>query len=247
MRRKMPGEKIKRLRIDKMNQFDDLGRKCARWGKDYSGKLAEADPDVPSGLHDRAADNWRPLLAIADRAGGEWPRLAREAALALSGDVVEDDSASVMLLEDVRKIIGNDDRIPSGSLVQRLVEMEERPWPEWRNGKPITVRQVARILKPFGIQPKLCRDGVKRYRGYLIQDFEDAFARYLPTPSVTSVTSLNNKELEVNLSVTKSKPVTDRKSNNSFNNNNVTDVTDKKPMTGGDSVKNNEIVHWMEI
>jgi putative DNA primase/helicase len=35
-------------------------------------------------LHDRAADNWRPLLAIADAAGGAWPERARKAALTLA-------------------------------------------------------------------------------------------------------------------------------------------------------------------
>jgi hypothetical protein len=40
---------------------------------------------VPYGLNDRACDNWSPLLAIADLAGGEWPQRARAAALDLSG------------------------------------------------------------------------------------------------------------------------------------------------------------------
>ena len=43
-------------------------------------RLAEADPDVPDELHDRAADNWRPLLDIANAVGGDWPERARAAA-----------------------------------------------------------------------------------------------------------------------------------------------------------------------
>ena len=31
--------------------------------------------ELPSALHDRAADNWRPLLALSDSLGGEWPTL----------------------------------------------------------------------------------------------------------------------------------------------------------------------------
>ena len=52
---------------------------------------------MPAGLDDRAADCWRPLLAIAELVGGDWPERARAAALALSGgeakqdDVVEAD------------------------------------------------------------------------------------------------------------------------------------------------------------
>jgi hypothetical protein len=38
-------------------------------------------PAMPEGLYSRAADNWRPLLAIAALAGGDWPTRA-EAAIA---------------------------------------------------------------------------------------------------------------------------------------------------------------------
>ena len=33
---------------------------------------------MPAGVFNRAADNWRPLLAIADAAGGEWPAARAE-------------------------------------------------------------------------------------------------------------------------------------------------------------------------
>ena len=72
-----------------------------RWAKDHVESLKDADPAVPAKLNDRAADTWRPLFAIADLAGGKWPDLAREAALKLSGDVV-DDSVGVLLLADLR-------------------------------------------------------------------------------------------------------------------------------------------------
>jgi hypothetical protein len=32
---------------------------------------------MPTGIYNRAADNWHPLLAVADRAGGDWPQRAR--------------------------------------------------------------------------------------------------------------------------------------------------------------------------
>src|SRR5207247_351802 len=36
------------------------------------------DPELPATAFNRLADNWRPLLAIAEVAGGDWPRLALE-------------------------------------------------------------------------------------------------------------------------------------------------------------------------
>ena len=31
--------------------------------------------------------------------------------------------------------------------------MEDRPWPEWRKGNPISTRQLARMLKLFKVNP----------------------------------------------------------------------------------------------
>jgi len=54
-----------------------LCQKTLRWRDHNLKALTAADPAVPDTLNDRAADNWRPLLAVADRAGGEWPKGAR--------------------------------------------------------------------------------------------------------------------------------------------------------------------------
>jgi hypothetical protein len=59
---------------------------------------------VPPDLNDRAADNWRPLLAIADLAGGEWPEQARRAALGVSGTLEAQDGTGEQLLADIREI-----------------------------------------------------------------------------------------------------------------------------------------------
>jgi putative DNA primase/helicase len=58
--------------------------------------------------------------------------------------------------------------------------MEDRPWPEWRNGKPITAPQLARVLRPFGIVPLNFRRGNEVVKGYLADRFTEAWARYLP-------------------------------------------------------------------
>ena len=59
-------------------------------------KLRDLDPDVPAALNNRQADNWRPLLAIADTAGGDWPRRARDAALGLSA--ADEDAETIGVL-----------------------------------------------------------------------------------------------------------------------------------------------------
>jgi hypothetical protein len=65
-------------------------------------KLAP-DPDMPPTLRNRAADNWRVLVAIADNLGhGE---AARAAAVVLYANRPDED-AGVVLLTDIRNIFG---------------------------------------------------------------------------------------------------------------------------------------------
>src|SRR5262249_17680748 len=78
LQRKTADETVKPLRADRLEHLKPLLQKAARWAADNINALREADPELPKELHGRAADNWRPLIAIADRAGGEWPKRARE-------------------------------------------------------------------------------------------------------------------------------------------------------------------------
>jgi putative DNA primase/helicase len=106
MRRKTGAQLVDRLRGDRDLGFGELSRKCARWATDHLNALADAEPTPPAGIHDRAKDNWSPLLAIAELAGGHWPTSAREAALELHAAVEELDAAElgVLVLTDIRDI-----------------------------------------------------------------------------------------------------------------------------------------------
>ncbi len=181
MRRRLPNERVSRFRADRDRDTDNAARRCARWAADNMDTLREIDPKVPSELHDRAADNWRPLLAIAEEAGGEWPRRARSAALSLTPRE-DEGSASVGLLADVCALFDDQpdpDRISSQDLCEALINLEERPWGEWRRGKPLTPNSLARLLKPFGIRSTKLRFGSVTRNGYTRADFTDAFSRYL--------------------------------------------------------------------
>ena len=163
--------------------LDQLARQAARWAMDNADHVRGADPNMPAGVFNRAADNWRPLLAIADAAGGEWPARARRAVqsvLAAAGD--DDQSARVTLLADIRAIFAERrmDRLASAELVEALVAIEGRPWAEWKAGKPITANGLARLLAPFAIKPRRSAPAAGPQRATSSPQFEDAFARYLP-------------------------------------------------------------------
>ena len=211
MRRRAPSEIVEQLRQDKLN-LDYLQRLCARWSADNLQALKDSDPAVPSELHDRAADNWRPLLAIADLAGGEWPARARFAArkLTIRGD--DQDSIQTLLLSDIQKIIEQKPYLKSTELSAALAEIDDHPWAEWKHGRAMTAVQLARQLAPFNLHPKAIRVTHNLViKGYETAQFEETFARYLPKsqlPTVTELQTSKAKGCEVNVSVTRNAVVT---------------------------------------
>lgn len=187
MKRRKKGEPVERLRRKHLERdLAETRRKALRWAQDNSEALAASDPTVPSELDDRAADCWRPLLAIADAAGGEWPARARTAARTLSGGRDGDDEElGVLLLADLRDLFQRcgTDRLTTKQIVADLLELGDRPWREvGKSEKPLTDRKLAAFLKPFGVKPGTIRlDDGTTPKGYPFAAFEDAFGRYLPT------------------------------------------------------------------
>ena len=182
MRRRTKDEHVERLRLDRLDELEPLRRRIWTWSHHNMETLRTLDPSLPDGLHDRARDNWRPLVSIADLAGGIWPERARRAVLLFSGQDSDDEqSLSTFLLADIQELFksADTDRLPSTQIATGLARREDRPWPEFRKGSAITVRQVARLLKPFGIKPKARWIDGKTQQGYQITDFQDAFSRYL--------------------------------------------------------------------
>lgn len=54
-------------------------------------------------MKNRIADNWRPLIAIADCFGPYWSEAARDAAITFA-HAYHDEDAGVVLLSDIRDI-----------------------------------------------------------------------------------------------------------------------------------------------
>ena len=166
MRRKTESESVERLRRDRLEaESGPLRRQLRRWVDDGAEILRTADPEVPEALNDRAADNWRPLLSLADLAGGDWPARAREAALILSATEDRDnEEAGVRLLVDSFGIFEQADgaeQLPSADLTKALVALEEAPWAEWSNGRPLTAAKLSRLLGRFGVHSTKLRIGAK--------------------------------------------------------------------------------------
>jgi putative DNA primase/helicase len=156
-----------------------MARRCARWAKDHHETLNNSDPTMPDGFFNRVCDRWRALFSIADCIGGKWPSALRGIALKLE-TVDKEETLAIMLLEDMRAIFQERDRIHSEDLVIRLQSIGDGPWSEYgRKAKPINQRQVSNLLKGFDIRPKNCVINSGQRKGYEKDQFEDAFSRYL--------------------------------------------------------------------
>jgi hypothetical protein len=139
-------------------------------------------PDVPEGLNDRAADSWEPLLSVADAAGADWPTRARAAALALSAGEDAPTTAGMRLLADIRDVFGGADHLATTDLLAALHDLDVAPWGSWY-GAPLTARELAKLLLPYGIRPARRRIAGDIIRGYFAVDLADAWKRYVPTPT----------------------------------------------------------------
>lgn len=198
LRRAKRGEVEERFDSRRTQREVELCRKLARFCADSYSLLEECDPILPSNVFNRVADNWRPLFAIAEIAGGDWSTRASHAfAHVLTKGETDAQGEGTMLLVDIREILNETDseRIFSRSLVEELCGLSDRPWAEANRGRAITENWLARRLAQFGIKPKTMRIDDDRAKGYEVSDFTEAFERYL-TESESSIRDTVTSEQE---------------------------------------------------
>jgi putative DNA primase/helicase len=184
MARKTRQERVAKWRERDVARYGDLCRRCVRWAADHREALAQAEPTVPELASDRAADNWATLLAIAEEAGGTWRQQTEAAINALTGasEEEDDDNMSLLLLADLRRffVLSQAEQVASSPLVEWLGKREERPWTAYgKAGKPITQRQMARLLGLYQIRSRQLPRPLN-VKGYFLAECQESFARYLP-------------------------------------------------------------------
>lgn len=203
MRRRAPNERIEPWRMRKNGaEAAPIARDLELWAATVPA--IESWPEMPDGVEDRNADVWEALIVVADLAGGDWPKRARSAAVAMVAASADRTlSLGILLLTDLRSIFGDDDRLPTETVIEKLIALPESPWRDlprgdYSSGKSIDARSLSSRLRNYGIKSKVIRIGARVIRGYERSDFVDTWSRYLPqtptleTPSpensVTSVT-----------------------------------------------------------
>jgi hypothetical protein len=164
------------------------------WVQRVAEEVAHARPVRPDGVRDRAAEIWRPLLAIADAAGGHWPETARRACHHF---VIEagprDVSIGVRLLADIREVFTaqKTDRMTTADLIRELHAVDDGPWTDLQ-GRPLDSRRLAKELDRYSVRPKDVKVNGKALKGYRVDGdggLADAWSRYLPPVETTATTA----------------------------------------------------------
>lgn len=194
MRKRAPGEKVKpwrrKIHAPEGRQLHD---RLSAWAQAIAPSVPE-NPTMPEGVSDRPADVWEALLAVAEAAGGEWPKRARVSCVSLvsySGD--QEASLGVTLLSDLRTVFEARETMLTEDILAALHARDEAPWGDLR-GKPLNARGLANLLKGYGIKSKQVRCGSITAKGYCRESFHDAFLRYLPPLTAPMLQESETKE-----------------------------------------------------
>jgi len=218
--------------------FARLRSQLKRWAADNAEAMARAAPEIPPSFHNRRRANWVPLLAIAEAGGGDWKTAGWKAARAIEAVAdTFDPSIGVELLRAIKGAFEarGTDRITSAGLITDLIADETAPWATYNKGKQISQRQVAGLLKAYGIKPKVIRlDDGSTPRGYLLEWFTDVFDRFCtsssahpPFSSAMSATDLFSQDFSPFLSATSPFDIADKNDKKPSDINDVADAADK--------------------
>jgi hypothetical protein len=184
--RKTKDRKVARFRLRQHTPgLRDLGDRLAAWVGPLAAQIGDAQPAMPPGMSDRAEDTWEPLIAVADAAGGHWPRTARHVARVMSAEAAKadtDQDTGTRLLTDMREVFGDADRLPTTVILVKLAGLTGAPWGDWNHGRAMTDRQLADKLRGFGITPQQVKIEQKNLKGYFRGDFYAAWAAYVTEP-----------------------------------------------------------------
>jgi hypothetical protein len=182
MRRRAPDEIVEPYRRrEREKEGYELRDRLAAWAAAAIGRVTV--PDMPDGVVDRDADIWEPLIAVADAAGAQWPEIARVTAVTfvtLSREYGEE-RLGIRLLDDTRTVFGDDEKLPTKVILEKLRGLDEAPWADLE-GKPLNDRGLAARLRSYSIKRRVIRIGSTTHKGYRREDFVDAWRRYLPPP-----------------------------------------------------------------
>lgn len=185
MRRRAPGERVASFRYRTViPEAEPIRDALSSWMRSVVGRAGSSIPEMPAGVTDRSADVWDALLTVADLAGGHWPETARTACaeFVLGGNEVDDLSVGEKLLAKMREVLTDERAMSTADLLARINADDELPFGAWNKGNGASTNWLCHELREHEVRTKNVRPpgSAATTNGYHIDQFADAFARYLP-------------------------------------------------------------------
>jgi hypothetical protein len=198
MKRRTKAQEVERFRqVRAATEAKPIHDGAARFVQSHRADIEQAYQQVLemdlTYLSDRDSDLWSSLFAVCSVIDPERLPALKASALALSkikaGDDV-DDSYALTLLRDIRTVWPKkqddtpEDKCETTILLEKLKALEESPWLEHQ----LSARKLARMLKPFEVEPRNIQVGDRRPKGYIYDHLKAAFDPYLDDLSATCAT-----------------------------------------------------------
>lgn len=176
-----PGEDVERFRqrileSEHKTYRDALVEFCCR-----ADGLIDLDAvTIPEALSGRDIDNWEPLLAVAEVAGGDWPQRGMACAVWFCAEkaMTKRDSLALRLLKEVIEYLRKETKAETSQIWQHLYNKSGAPW---RDLKFFTESWIRETLYQFPGAPRQdnVRIGQTRVQGFHIDWFASLIDRYL--------------------------------------------------------------------
>jgi hypothetical protein len=152
-----------------------IGQALGAWAKSIAPEL-NMQPNMPEGLRNRARQISKIIIAIGEAAGDEWNQRVRNAikqvVLGIGG--IPSTPPGEQLIRAIASETSADDFLPTGDLIDLLQIVRQQgglDWAVWLDDRVIAARQIAKILKPYGIESKQKWLDNENRRGYYMADF----------------------------------------------------------------------------
>lgn len=157
-------------------------------------------------LQDRDAECWLPLFAMLSVADPSRLDELRECAARLTADKITndvDDNLALRLLQDTASIWPTENepdscgmfpkkhKVATSEVLEKLRSLEESPW---GSEVPLTANRLGRMFGSFGVRSRPLRMNGRVHRGWLWEDFEGPFSRYVKGQSASAVTPVTTME-----------------------------------------------------
>ena len=198
MERKPKTELRPRWRNRDRQAVKDLRRKLGTWVKGNTDEIitAREQVELPEAINDRQWNSWEVLGAVAEVAGGDWPKRAVAACKDITDASEDTRSYGELLIGDLSAIFSHKEGegfITSAVICGFLNKMAERPWSNWNKGRGFNPSTLARMLKPFDIKPCQHKQSDRSVlRGYYYEGLEPIFTSYPATEGDNPMESIGN-------------------------------------------------------